>query len=388
MMNTDGIIIHDGEIVLPIMHIVNDEIYAEINHLFRYFLTHRTAFYDENLQRVLSARGVYYLKAVDIVSHYSPIGGDHTEFTILLYTDITSAMLFMHQINRTLVFLLIVSGLLSAFSAVLLSAKVERSIARLRKHAVVIGHGNFAQKAEDFNFTEFNALAQSMNTMADMLHTYEKNQKQFFQNFSHKLSTPLMSIQGYTEAILGDVMDKRDAAEIILSESERMENLVSQILYVSRLDSGLDALNITTFSVNDMLCECAEHVKMLAAKSGKELVLEILTDIKIRSDEEKLQRIAENLLSNCIRHANAQVTASFTADENAFTLTISDDGEGFITDELPHIFKRFYKGAKGNSGLGLAICKDIAEKLGGDILAENIPHNKGARFVVRIPLTP
>jgi len=391
LMNTDGIIIHENEIILPVLHLMSEETAAEINFLFDYVKENSVSFANENMVRVISENNAYYIKAIRVVSRYWPYDPDHVSFTVLLYTDITSAILFMRHINRTLGALLIISGVVSAIISILLSSKVRGAIARLRKHAEIIGHGNFVENAENFDFKEFSALAQSMNTMADKLDTYEKNQKQFFQNVSHELRTPLMSIQGYADCIIEDIVNKNEASEIILAESERMEILVNQLLYISRLDSGLDVLNITTFGIKNMLYDCVWRIKVLAEKNSKEIIFNFPdVNAEIKSDEEKLQRVIENVLTNCIRHANEKIKISYSTKDNLIEIIIEDDGEGFNENELPHLFERFYKGANGNLGLGLAICKDIIEKLGGNIKAENITdfsdNTKGAVFVITIPV--
>ena len=383
MMNTDGIIISEhNEVVSPPIMSMEEEIASEIIFLANYFVANRSLFENDSMVRLTGANNIYYLMSVEYMT------AGELYFSVLLYTDITSAIMFMRNINQTLGILLIASGILSVLMAVLISSNVQKAIMRLCNHAEVIGHGNFTEKVEGFEYKEFNTLARSMNNMSNMLNTYENNQKQFFQNVSHELRTPLMSIQGYAEGILADVLNKDEASQIILSEGARMEGLVKQILYVSRLDSGLDALNITSFNLKNTLYDCAERIKILAEKGNKELVFDFPSGEKsIRSDEEKLQRAIDNILSNCIRHAKNTVKVGYLVLDGDVKIIIEDDGAGIREDDLPFIFERFYKGVNGNSGLGLAICRDIIKKLGGNVQAENISDDAsmGARFIVTLP---
>jgi len=392
MMNADGIIISNyNEVISPNLSLMNDTSVQEILFISYYYVNNRGSFENGAMVRVVGASNTYYLMAVPFLI------AEDISYSVLLYTDITSAVAFMRNINQTLGVLLLVSGLLSVLISILMSSQVQRAIVRLCKYAEIIGQGNFNERVEDFDYKEFSALAVSMNNMSNMLNAYENNQKQFFQNVSHELRTPLMSIQGYAEGILEDVLDKKEASEVILSESERMGSLVSQLLYVSRMDSGLDAIDITSFSIKNMLYDSAWRVKILADKSGKEIILNFPeADTKMQSDEEKLQRAIDNILFNCIRHASTKVTVGYTVVGGNIEITISDDGSGIANTDLPHIFERFYKGINGNSGLGLAISKDIAEKLGGSIKADNIlgkidglpgqPKPRGARFVITMPI--
>jgi len=379
IMNVDGFILNEHhEIISPNQAMLSENDVTEIVYMANYYIENRGLFEGGAMVRVAGSINAYYLAAIQF-----PVTAD-TYFSVLLYTDITSAIMFMRNINQRLGGLLIISGILSIIVSILMSSQVQNAIVRLCRYAEVIGHGNFEEKVENFTYKEFNDLAQSMNNMSNKLSVYENNQKRFFQNVSHELRTPLMSIQGYAEGILENVLDKEEASEIILSESERMERLVSQLLYISRMDSGLDSLNITTFCIKNMLYDSAWRYKILAEKNGKEIILDFPeTDTEIKSDEEKLQRIVDNILTNCIRHANSSVRLAYTATASEIKILVEDDGGGIDKMDLPHIFERFYKGANGNSGLGLAICKDIAEKLGGDIKAENVaPPLTGARFSI------
>jgi len=383
-MNSDSIIINaQNEIVSPNPNTISEESAEQILFLANYFFSSPTAFANEEPVRITNATNAFYLQAVE----FAPT--QDFAFTFLFYTDITSAMFFIRNISVTLRILLVVSSLVSVFISVLISTQVQNAILRLCKYAGIIGSGKFTEKTGNFPYKEFNDLAESMNSMSNKLDDYENNQKQFFQNVSHELRTPLMSIQGYTEAIAADVMSKDEATAIILAESERMENLVNQLLYISRMDSGLDALKLTTFSLKNTLYDCIGRVKILADKSNKEMTFSFPEDDpQIKSDEEKLQRAIDNILTNCTRHANTKINIEYVIESENAKITITDDGKGINEADLPHIFKRFYKGENGNSGLGLAISQDIIEKLNGIITAENKnpEESPGARFVIIIPI--
>jgi signal transduction histidine kinase len=380
MMNADSILIGvDNEIIAPNLNFVPASVASEIIFLSTHYVANRAAFENDAMVRVAGAENTYYLMS----SRFS-IAPD-VSFSVLLYTDITSAITFMNSINFTIGILLLSSAVVGALISILLSAKVQRAIMRLCEYAEIIGHGNFGEKPGAFEYKEFNNLAQSLNTMSNMLEAGESNRKQFFQNVSHELRTPLMSIQGYAEGILTNVLDKEDACKIILSESERMEDLVRRILYISRMDSGLDALDIAKINVKNLLYDCAERIKILAEK--KEIAFDFpSTDTEIKSDEGMLQQAIDNILSNCIRHAKTKISISYHTDEKNTVIEISDDGDGISQEDLPHIFERFYKGANGNSGLGLAICRDTIERLGGKITAHT--SEKGAKFIIFLPQAP
>jgi signal transduction histidine kinase len=382
-MNTDGIIINEfNEIISPDLARFNDEAIAEIFFLANYYVGNSALFGNGEMVRLSSENNSYYMMSTQFMI------ADDISFSILLYTDITAMILFMRSINFTLGILLVVSGLVATLLSIFMSLKVQRAIVRLCKYAEIVGIGKFGEPMDNFDFKEFNDLAQSMNTMSSKLEVSENNQKQFFQNVSHELRTPLMSIHGYAEGIFADVLDKTDASKIIMNESERMEDLVSQLLYISRMDSGLNSIDISSVSISNLIYDCAGRVQILADKFGKRINLNLPeAEIDFKTDDSKLQTAIDNILTNCLRHANLAVDIHYRVEGKNLLITIKDDGDGITPADLPFIFDRFYKGVNGNSGLGLAISKDIIAMLGGNIIAMNINDADiaGAKFIITLP---
>ncbi|MCL2285429.1 MAG: HAMP domain-containing histidine kinase [Firmicutes bacterium] len=382
IIDADVIILNEqNEITTPFLEILPYRQRAEVQFLADYYLTNRARFTNGEMVRVASAGNTFYLSTVTQVI-------EDEIFSILMYTDISSAMVFTNTMNRILGLLLAVSGILSLVISVAMSAKFKRSIVRLCGYADTIGRGNFTETAGVFNDTEFNQLSVSMNNMSNMLQTYENNQKQFFQNVSHELRTPLMSIQGYAEGILKDIFSKEEAADIILSEGQKMAALVDELLYVSRIDAAIETPEtITTLDVKTLVYECSERVKPIARNMGKQVEAEFMPEcVCVTADEEKLERAVVNILSNAIRHAKSDVKISCQVENDNVKIIVEDDGDGINPADLPHIFDRFYKGENGNYGLGLAISKDIVKRLGGSIKAENkTAPETGAVFTILLP---
>ena len=376
MMNTEGILIGSGgEISFPDLDELDPLISSEIMYLRNYFVGHPSLFANGQMRRVSTEHFAYYVLPLDF-----PIA-EGVSFTFLLYTDITSMIRFVQNINYTLGILLFVSAVASLIISILISSKVQSAILRLCTYAEAIGHGTFEKNTDDFAYTEFNTLSKSMNKMSRRLRKYESNQKLFFQNISHELRTPLMSIKGYTEGILADVLDKEEACSIILEESERMEELVSQLLYIARMDSQSPELNLSSINLNIFLSDAYQKLQIFASRFDTTLSLSLpATSIFVTSDKSLLQVAVDNVITNCIRHAHSHVSLSLNLIKNQVSLTISDDGDGITPDDFPHIFDRFYKGAHGSTGLGLSITKDTLAQLGGEILAFNTEN--GARFVI------
>lgn len=335
---------------------------------------------DLNKESYLNFRlsGNEYIAIVKPVSQKNSFG--------LGWIVIHSSLQKVNQLQLGINVILLLILLLSAFIAVIFSSaaakKISAPFSTLNQHIRSIAERNFGKKIDMPVYDELNEFVSSINTMSEKLETYDKAQKTFLQNASHEFRTPLMSIQSYAEGIKYKVTDSADSADIIIAESKRLTQLVENLLYLSRLDAIEESYHFEMLDCGELLKTCADRMNAIAEKSNINIDISFLAEnIRISADEEKLSRAISNVLSNCIRFANIKVTIkSELIDQNTVRVTISDDGPGFDADELPNIFERFYKGSKGNFGLGLAISKNVIEKHNGKITAENT--ESGAAFLI------
>ena len=212
-----------------------------------------------------------------------------------------------------------------------------------------------------------------------------ERQQTFFQNASHELKTPLMAIQGYAEGIQAGVMDAGGAAEVILSESERMTGLVDELLDISKIDMG-QQLNLSMVDVRELLYDSIRAVEPAAAASGITIAPDFPEEpVMVSCDDTRLRRAVANILSNGVRYARSQLRLTCRADKRHVTIRIQDDGDGIAEADLPHIFDRFYMGKSGKSGIGLALTKEIIHLHRGTIRAYN--GDTGAVFEISIPVS-
>ena len=212
-----------------------------------------------------------------------------------------------------------------------------------------------------------------------------ERQQTFFQNASHELKTPLMAIQGYAEGIQAGVMDAGDAADVILEESDRMAELVEELLDISKIDMGRQRLTLSETDIRELLYDGIRAVEPTAASS-----IAIVPDfpeepIIVKCDDVQLRRAVTNILSNGLRYARSELCLTCRTDKRHVTIRIQDDGDGIAEEDLPHIFDRFYMGRSGKSGIGLALTKEIVHLHRGTIRAYN--GDTGAVFEISIPVS-
>ena len=213
-----------------------------------------------------------------------------------------------------------------------------------------------------------------------------ERQQTFFQNASHELKTPLMAIQGYAEGIQAGVMDAGGAAEVILAESDRMTELVEELLDISKIDMGRQPLALSEMDVRELLYDSIRAVEPTAVSSGITIVPDFPEEpVMVGCDDTRLRRAVTNILSNGVRYARSELRLTCRADKRHVTIRIQDDGDGIAEADLPHIFDRFYMGKSGKSGIGLALTKEIVHLHKGTIRAYN--GETGAVFEISIPVS-
>ncbi len=220
------------------------------------------------------------------------------------------------------------------------------------------------------------AWAQQRKVEIEILQKNEIFRKEFLQNLSHELKTPIFSIQGYIETLLNGALFNNEVNTKFLKSAgrnvERLVNLVDDLDEISKLESGEQELYFQNFIIQDLLRDVYDSLEIKTKvkdirciiKKGCELPL------TVNADKEKIRQVLINLVDNAIKYGknNGIVEASFyNVDGKNVLIEISDDGAGISEEHLPRIFERFYRTdlarsrKVGGSGLGLSICKHIIE---------------------------
>jgi two-component system sensor histidine kinase CssS len=311
--------------------------------------------------------------------------GGNSTVNLLLYSDLNRSRKLIFAVDIILFSILLLTGIIALAISNTVSKKISDPIASLNKYAKKIGEREYETEIIKYDEDEIGELAETMHGMAQKLGAYDNTMKSFLQNASHELRTPLMSIQGYAEGIrYGVVEDIESATDIIIEESKRLSVLVDDLIYLSKIDSFQEKLEIEEIILEDLLKSSIERVSGIVINNNKDIKLSILTKgIKFNGDEEKLNRAFINVLGNCLRHANKQVDVILDKEGSKIKILIRDDGSGFENSDLDKAFNRFFKGQGGNYGLGLTITKSIIEKHNGTITAGNNPEG-GAYFEILI----
>ena len=301
--------------------------------------------------------------------------------------QIPDSSVFWNYTWKLYLAILIASVFLSSFLVWGIARTISVPLRHLCLQIQRINGETDAQIRDSYSLNELESLKRSYNQMEETIRRSEEEKRQFFQNASHDLKTPLASITGYSQGIVSNVIkDHQKAAGIILSESLRMTDLVESVLSLSKMDSHTFDLHPTDLEIMEFLDECVDIMSTI--RRDCVIHLEAAHPLTIHTDPELLKRVIQNILSNCLRYADHEILIRMSTDGNSLILLIQDDGPGFPEKDLPHIFERFYKGDGGKNGIGLSIVWTGIHYLGGSITAGNraVPEH-GAYYQLLLPLS-
>lgn len=225
----------------------------------------------------------------------------------------------------------------------------------------------------------------------------EDLRREFLGDVSHELRTPLTYLQGYTEALLDNMVKNEEERSrylnIILEETLRLRRLVDELLDLSHIEAGHLDIKKNSISIESIVEKVSKKVHPLCDSKKIELEIDIQGDIPlIVADEDRIEQVLINLVDNAVRYSpkDSKVTVKVRPSDEGVIVTVKDSGQGIPPEELPFVWERFYKvdksreRKKSGTGLGLAIVKKIVELHNGRVWAQNCDEG-GAEFSFYLP---
>ncbi|MCX4983029.1 HAMP domain-containing sensor histidine kinase [Streptomyces sp. NBC_00572] len=289
----------------------------------------------------------------------------------------------------------------SVLLAQVAATTVLRPVHRLGEAAKQLGEGKLdtrlrvtgADELADLTRT-FNSAAESLQKKVADMSAREESSRRFVADMSHELRTPLTALTAVTE-VLEDEQDSLDpmiapAVALVVSETHRLNNLVENLMEVTRFDAGTARLVLDEVDIADQITACIDARAWLDAVD-----LDAERGIVAPLDPRRLDVILANLIGNALKHGGSPVRVSVRTEGDELVIAVRDHGPGIPEEVLPHVFDRFYKASASRprsdgSGLGLSIAMENALIHGGSITAANSTGEDGvvdgAVFVLRLPL--
>ncbi|MFF5634041.1 ATP-binding protein [Streptomyces sp. NPDC012825] len=289
----------------------------------------------------------------------------------------------------------------SVLLAQVAATTVLRPVHRLGEAARQLGEGKLdtrlrvtgADELADLTRT-FNGAAESLQKKVADMSAREESSRRFVADMSHELRTPLTALTAVTE-VLEDEQDSLDpmiapAVALVVSETRRLNDLVENLMEVTRFDAGTARLVLDEVDIADQITACVDARAWLDA-----VELDAERGIVVPLDPRRLDVILANLIGNALKHGGSPVRVSVRTEDGELVIAVRDHGPGIPEEVLPHVFDRFYKASASRprsdgSGLGLSIAMENALIHGGSITASNSVGEDGkadgAVFVLRLPL--
>jgi len=274
-------------------------------------------------------------------------------------------------------------------------SRALRPVENISAAAVKISAGDLSQR---INVTEAESelgqLAAVLNSTFARLESSFAQQKQFASDAAHELRTPVAVILTQTQTALNrerDAASYKETLEACQRAAQRMRKLIKALLELARLDAGQEKLKRLPFDFSKTVEDCVELIRPIAEERRVKIISE-LEPLEISGDSERLAQVVTNLLTNAIQYNRdgGEVRVRLKIKNGFAALKVADNGVGISAEDLPHVFKRFYRGDKSrtgaaNAGLGLAISKAIVEAHGGAIEVAS-KEDVGTTFRVNLPL--
>jgi signal transduction histidine kinase len=338
---------------------------------------------------------------IPICQEQLPNRGDYEEAQRQVDTQVGRITLVSQQstatVNRTVDS--VTEGLLIAVPAMIIlvalaawyvTGRALKPVEAIRQEAEEITGTTIHRRVpEPDTDDEIGRLARTMNAMLDRLETSAHKQRQFVSDASHELRSPLASMRTNLEVALHnpDRADWPAVAQRVLAEDVRMEDTVSELLDLARLDEAEGPVALDTLpevDLDELVLDDTVQQRRVPVDTAR------VSAGRVHGRREQLQRVVRNLLDNAARHADSAVAVGLVTDDHTVELTVDDDGPGIPAEDRERVFERFTRLDDGRArdagglGLGLSMVRAIAEHHGGTVTIEDAPLG-GARLRVRLP---
>lgn len=273
--------------------------------------------------------------------------------------------------------------LLSWIPAIFLSKYLSRPLVELESKVLKLTKRDWQEPMKIDRKDEIGRLGNSLEDLRTQLIKQDRLERDFLQNISHDLKTPVMVIRSFVQAIKDGIFPKEDldsSLDLIDEEALGLEKRIKELLYFSKLDYlTYEKNDFQVFSLDKLIRETVN--KFTYGPKHIDFKLN-LKKIEISGDRDKWIIVVENILDNALRYAKSQISINLKEDRDKIILKFSNDGAPIEEEIFKNLFKRYNKGPKGEFGLGLAIVQKILLLHNGSIYAKNLKN--GVEFIIEL----
>jgi two-component system OmpR family sensor kinase len=306
---------------------------------------------------------------------------DRVRYVLVFASSLSDVQANVQLIRNTV----LLSGGIALLVAVLAGYLVARALAarvkRLEQAARKVAAGDFSNPILADSDDELGHLATAFDDMQNQLARLDRARKQFIASASHEIRTPIFSLGGFLELMADEELDdetRRQFLEQVRGQVERMRNLATELLDLSRLEAGALELRPEPTDVGQLAREVAAEFTPLAQRRDSPVRLELRPDpIELECDPERVAQVLRILLDNALTHTppGTGVRVSAARSNGHVRLEVSDRGTGIKRQNMPHIFEPFFTSGEEaqGAGLGLAIARELADRMHGQLFVRSVP---------------
>lgn len=321
---------------------------------------------------------------------------DKAPLLIYIFSPLWPLSSTIDILTNQLVYVTFISLLVACLMSFYLSIRITRPIRTITRSAERLGNGEYGIIFRGGHYTEINNLADTLTQASIDLEKSDMLQKDLIANVSHDLRTPLTMIKSYAEMVRdlsGNNPEKREQhLNVIIEESDRLNSLVGDLLSISRMQSGKMTLQRSDFNLTHAAESIINTYKIMEIEEGYKFNFNCKVNFIVNGDEEKIKQVISNLFTNAIKFAGKDKTVNVTLKRRgkAVLCRIEDHGVGIASDELDHVWERYYRASSNmarpaeGSGLGLSIVKEILTLHKTDFGVDSTV-NKGTTFWFELP---
>ena len=355
-----------------------------------------------------------------MIDYYGKLTSDDSTIYIFLRTPQEAVTMAAGLAVRYNLYLTLVSFLVTALMSYFLARRITRPIKQIQLATDSISQMQFGQQCDVHTGDELEALGQNINQMSEKLQDYiyqlqlnqqllEKDlereaktnqlRREFIANVSHDFKTPLTLIRAYTETLRNQQLttaEQQQYCNIILNESNRMNRLVTQLLQLSKLESGITELEQSFFPIEELFREILHNNQLPIQQKQLQIAWDCgKADHIVQGDYQRIEQAVINLLENAIKYtpeAGRIILSVTPLEETLCRIAITNTSAPLSDDQLEHLFISFYKADESRHldqqsfGLGLAIVKAVMDLHGQHCTASNTPD--GLQIAFTLPLLP
>jgi len=298
-------------------------------------------------------------------------------------------------LKNQLLIVTIISLVLSFGLSLIISKKLSKPIEKVTNLSKELALGNYEIEFEKGEYTEIDNLANTLNIATKELSKSEELRRDFLANVTHDLKTPLTVIKSYSELIRdisgNDEIKRTKNVNVIIEETDKLTKLVDDLLELTKLQAGLNRLDLEIFDLANLTEEVVKRFKYYEEELGYKIEIIKSGDTIVFADKSKIHQAIYNLVNNAINYITEYMLITITIEENnqLVTLSVLDRGLGIDNDEINYIWDRYYRSGKSHireksgSGIGLSMVKSIISAHGGEYGVESTL-GKGSKFYFSI----